>query len=1042
MSNLTKEQTLAVNEEGKNIIVSAGAGSGKTMVLSTRVIRKIKDGTDIDHMLILTFTIAAANEMKARIRKNIKKNNLLEQLNKLDNSYITTFDSFFLSLVKKYHYVLNINKNVNIIESNILELKIKEYLNDILEEEYLKKDEYFTKLINDFCIKDDDEIRKAILSIYNKLNMKYNKVEYLNNYLDYFYSDTFIDNKIREYENYLKEKIEDYNILLTKLSNVTDADYFSKVIASSNDLLNSNTYKEIRENILKLEIPRLPNKSGEEATNIKNDIKKLTDEIKNLTENEDIISLKNDIQYTSNYTKPIIDIIKKLDDKINEYKKKNDLYDFVDINKMAIKIVKENENIRNEIKYYFNEIMVDEYQDTSDLQEELITLISNNNLYMVGDIKQSIYRFRNANPTIFKNKYDNYAKGNNGLKIDLLNNFRSREEVLDNINLLFKFIMSDDIGGANYIKDHQMIFGNTSYNQEGKTIQDNNMEIYHYDKDNDLLKKFKKEEIEAFIIARDIKEKVENHYQIFDKDEKILKDITYNDFSILIDRSTNFELYKKIFLYFNIPLSIYKDETLTNSDIFSVINSIIKFICIINDKPNLKDMNYLYLSIGRSFLFNIDDDTLFKVITLGTVKDTLIYQMINDIAQNIDNKTITNLLDEIIIKFDFYNKLRTIPNIRDNYTKIEYLYTLSNTLNKMGYTYKDFTGLIEEIFNSEKEIKFSVSKEENNSVKLMTIHHSKGLEYHICYFPGLYKQFNFKDILENFNYSKRLGIITPIFNDGISKTFYDYLNKNDYYNDEISEKIRLFYVAVTRAKEKMIFISSMKDKYEEYDKSGIVSDNIRRKYRTFDGLLESIKSHINPYIKEIDLNSLNLSKDYNLINSNNIFGNINNIQDKINIYNYELKETSEITESHYSKSNIKLITKEERDVMDFGTMMHYLLETMDLVNPDYTGIDDKYVNYIKKFLNNDLVKDIKKAKIYQEYEFIHQEEDNISHGIIDLMLEYSDHIDIIDYKLKHIDDPAYIKQLTGYQDYIKSLKNKPVNIYLYSIIDNIYKKLN
>ena len=1042
MSNLTKEQALAVNEEGKNIIVSAGAGSGKTMVLSTRVIRKIKDGTDIDHMLILTFTIAAANEMKARIRKNIKKNNLLDQLNKLDNSYITTFDSFFLSLVKKYHYVLNINKNVNIIESNILELKVKEYLNDILEEEYLKKDEYFTKLINDFCIKDDDEIRAAILNIYNKLNMKYDKEEYLNNYLDYFYSDTFIDDKIREYETYLKEKIEDVNILLTKLSNVTDADYFSLVIASSNELLNSNTYKEIRENILKLEFPRLPNKSLEDAKKIKNDIKKLIDEIKQLTECEDIDFLKNDIKYTCNYVKPIIDIIKKLDHKINEYKNKNDLYDFVDINKMAIKIVKENENIRNEIKYYFKEIMVDEYQDTSDLQEELITLISNNNLYMVGDIKQSIYRFRNANPTIFKNKYDNYAKGNNGLKIDLLNNFRSREEVLDNINLLFKFIMTDDIGGANYIKDHQMIFGNTSYNQEGKTIQNNNMEIYHYDKESELLKTFKKEEIEAFIIAKDIKEKIDNHYQIFDKDEKILKDISYNDFSILIDRSTNFELYKKIFLYFNIPLSIYKDDTLTNSDIFSVINSIIRFITIINENPKKEDVNYLYLSIGRSFLFNIDDDTLFKVITSDTVRDTLIYQMIMDISRNINEKTITNLLDEIIIKFDFYNKLRTIPNIRDNYTKIEYLYTLSNTLNKMGYTYQEFTSLIEEIFNSDKEIKFSVTKEENNSVKLMTIHHSKGLEYHICYFPGLYKKFNFKDIQENFNYSKRLGIITPIFNEGISKTFYDYLNRNDYYNDEISEKIRLFYVAVTRAKEKMIFISGLKDKYEEYDKDGIVSDNIRRKYTNFDGILESIKSQINPYIKEINLNDLNLSKNYNLINTNNIFSEINKNNDKIEIYNYCLKEPCEITESHYSKSSIKLITKDERDVMDFGTMMHYYLEIMDLSNPDYTSIDDKYVNYIKNFLNSDLTKDIKNAKIYQEYEFIHQDVDSISHGIIDLMLEYSDHIDIIDYKLKHIDDPAYVKQLNGYKDYISNLKNKPINIYLYSIMDNVYKKIN
>ena len=139
---------------------------------------------------------------------------------------------------------------------------------------------------------------------------------------------------------------------------------------------------------------------------------------------------------------------------------------------MAIKVVKDNDDVRQELKEFYNEIMIDEYQDTNDLQEEFISLIENNNVYMVGDIKQSIYRFRNANPLIFKNKYDLYSNNISGMKIDLLKNFRSRSEVLNNINLLFDYVMDDFLGGADYIRSHRMVFGNTSYIEEGKSAKD------------------------------------------------------------------------------------------------------------------------------------------------------------------------------------------------------------------------------------------------------------------------------------------------------------------------------------------------------------------------------------------------------------------------------------------------------------------------------------------------------------------------------------------------------------------------------------------
>ena len=156
---------------------------------------------------------------------------------------------------------------------------------------------------------------------------------------------------------------------------------------------------------------------------------------------------------------------------------------------------------------------------------------------------------------------------------------------------------------------------------------------------------------------------------------------------------------------------------------------------------------------------------------------------------------------------------------------------------------------------------------------------------------------------------------------------------------------------------------------------------------------------------------------------------------------YPIIEKKEIIQSHFSKGGIKLINSKEKEVMEFGTQMHYYMETLDLKNPDYTNIPKEFIDKIEKFLHSDLMKEMNKANIYQEYEFMFDDDNEEKHGIIDLMMEYSDYIDIIDYKLKNIQDDAYTIQLSGYQDYIHKLTNKPVNIYLYSIMDSIYKKL-
>jgi len=324
------------------------------------------------------------------------------------------------------------------------------------------------------------------------------------------------------------------------------------------------------------------------------------------------------IKKTKNNTTIIINILQELDKRFINYKEKNELYSFNDIAKKAIQILKEHEDIRLELKNSFNEIIIDEYQDTSDIQEEFISLIENNNVYMVGDIKQSIYRFRNANPYIFKNKYDLYKNKDKGIKIDLSKNFRSRDEVINDINLLFSGIMDDDIGGANYKLEHKMVFGNDLYLKN--ITPSNHLEIYDYPNPDS---KYTKDEIEIFMVAHDIKEKIKNHYQVMDKKTKTLRDIKYSDFVILMNKSKAFGLYKKIFEYLEIPLAIKRDADLLLNNNIDIIKNLCELIVLENKKQYDSTYNFDFMSVGRSYLFEYSDEYLFNIITTKDYTSTL-----------------------------------------------------------------------------------------------------------------------------------------------------------------------------------------------------------------------------------------------------------------------------------------------------------------------------------------------------------------------------------------------------------------------------------
>ena len=1022
----TNEQKRAIYTEGTNIIISAGAGSGKTAVLTERVLEKVKKGISVDNLLILTFTKMAAKEMKERIGDKLKKEGLTSELTKLDTADITTFDAYALSIVKKYHYYLNVSKDINIIDGSVITLYKRKILKDIFEKLYEENNPEFISFIKDYCIKDDKDIFEFILNINSKLDLKTNKREYLDNYINTVYDEIKIDNDINDY---IKEILGLISNINNYLEYIDDDDYLAKLYDALSPLLNAKSYDDIKNNIpIKLPILR---GASDITREYKDKIKSTIDDIKKLTTYDSYDDIKRSILSTKSSAKVIIDIIKKLDDITYNYKVKYNSYEYSDISALAIKLVRDNKEIREEIKNNLNEILIDEYQDTNDVQEQFISYISNNNVYMVGDIKQSIYRFRNANPYIFKNKYDTYSNSIGGIKIDLNKNFRSREEVINNINLLFDRIMDNDIGGADYSLSHRMIYGNLMYKGEGDNKEDNNFSVYNYLNDTT----FKNNEVEAFIIANDIKNKITSGYKAFGKDTNGIRKIKYSDFAILLDSSKSFELYKKILEYNGIPTSIVKSVNLTDGEVILVIKNIISFIIKINDNKIDNEFKKLFISIGRSFLFNTGDNILFDYFLNNNFKDSDIYKISYNITKRLDTITLEEIIDLIVDNFDFYNKLFLLGDYNANIIRIQKLKEITSSLINLDYDIYDYQKYLDDIISNNLKLEYNVNDNSTDTVKIMTIHASKGLEFNICYYGELYNRFNIKEAISKYSYDNKYGIILPYKDKFLYNTIYHNLSYRDYVMENISERIRLFYVALTRAKEKMIFILPSNTKEDNKCISDIIDNNIRSKYNSFASIMYSLESITKDYYKNININDINLSKDYNMTSNNNYKEHLKLINNKIEVNTTNIPSSIKENKT-FSKKDIHIVTKEEEDKLLYGRIIHELFECTNFNNLD--NLSDNNKKIIERFLEK---VDISHANIYKEYEFIYEEDNTTYHGIIDLMLEYQDNIKIIDYKLKNISDEAYIKQLNGYKNYIEKLFNKKTSIYLYSITLNTLEEI-
>ena len=1031
MPKFTLDQQKAIDLEGYNILVSAGAGSGKTAVLTERVLRKLNEGTHINELLILTFTNKAALEMKERIRKKLKENKMFDELDLLDSSYITTFDAYSLALVKKYADVIHLSSNINIAESSILELAKKEILDEIFLDYYDKCPKNFLNLITKFCLKDDRTIKKRIIELNNTLDLKLDKETFINTYIEKYYNDEVIDKYIEDYLKLLQEKKENIINLYEDVRSLTSSKYLQQLEEVFLPFLNANTYEELRSTIF-TSLPRVRTGVDSDSKEIRDNLTTLLKEFKDLVIYENIKDIKESIIKTKDYISIILDLVKELDKRFTLFKENNNYFTFMDIEKLAISLVRDNLEIKEEVKNSFKEILIDEYQDTNDIQEAFINYIANNNVYMVGDIKQSIYRFRNANPSIFKEKYDNYKKGVGGRVIDLAKNFRSRREVLDDINLFFSHIMDDYLGEADYNNGHALAFGNMTYETSAKTTNNNYLDIYTYDAKD---KEYSKLEKEAFIIANDIKEKINNKYLVYDKDIDTLREIEYRDFVILLDRATDFVTYKQIFEYLSLPITLYEDEKTSGStDLYLLKNIFIIAKSIITNTFDTK-FRLAFTSISRSFLFEISDDEIYKYLENDTYKESRVYKIFKEILDNYEVLTPVTYLEEILEKLEYTNKLMLIGNVDINSSRMEYFYNLITNLENSNFTILEVSDYLEKINDLKLEIKLAISKEDSNSIKIMTIHKSKGLEYPICYFAGFYKDFNKDEYKSNVLFDDNYGIIIDEV-DSNNKLITKTLSLEKLKQKDISEKIRLLYVALTRAREKMIIV--MPNIENDKDLGNIVNDYDRLNYTNFAKMVISVSSLFSNKIKEIE-NIENISKKYLDVKriESKINSNIKELEVIPSIYLKDIK-VKEI----YHKENNNEVKEIDLKLLEIGRIVHALFERIDFTNNKLPYIDsDYYKEKLTNFMNSTFMKKYQDYKKYQEYEFIYNNSNKNYHGKIDLLLVGEKDAVIVDYKLKNTKDDAYIKQLNGYKEMISKKLNLETSCYLYSIIDEVFVKI-
>lgn len=825
---LSKNQELAINTRNKNILVSAAAGAGKTFVLVQRVLKLITDKNnpvDIDTLLIVTFSQAAALEMRSRIGKAINESleqnrndkNLMRQALLLNKTSICTMDAFCGNIVRNHFYKTNIDPGYRILtdKGEIEKIRLN-IIDEIFNEKYENKDTNFIRLADAYCDSfNDNNLVTIILDIYEmSLNNPYPE-KWLEmcrkNYSETFYK-TPMGIEVRKKIDIILSKLKKSYVKIAMCSN--DKNIMKK--ANTIEKLINNFSNNPIESIF--DIPNLTFLTKKQREKCSDEIYKYFDlAIVYYLQISTLIANVEKIDFILKEQKPLadslIDTIMEFSKRYKQKKLELKAAEFSDIQHYTLEILRDSDgnptNIAKDLREKYSEIIIDEYQDSSNIQEEIFTSFSRgNNMFMVGDLKQAIYRFREANPELFKDKYHSYPQNKNAALIPLFENYRSKSCIIDFCNTIFSQIMSEELGDVNY-NDKGVPLKSTDkepeiYNKTDIYLLDN---IYSEAELPEDLLGITKVEYEANFIAEKVK-------TILDNDP----DVKPGDIAVLSkNRQPMFYELLKAFALRGIPASAEDKDSLSDT---LEVQTIIALLKVIDNPYN----DIPVITILHSHIYNISDGDLARIKLSGS--SSFFYKCIteyidkynNDLSDKLKkfmadirrfkifalNNKITAILNYLYDETGYYTYVSILPNGKLRQANLLYLCEVAESYEK--HSSNNLSLFIDYMENSNSTSTAALSDSSISSVKITTMHKSKGLEFDIVILGFLGKE-----LLVNSKYPSpivhsKLGfalkyikdehyrITTPM--EGIIK---DFINK-----ESLSESMRLLYVALTRAKKKLI----------------------------------------------------------------------------------------------------------------------------------------------------------------------------------------------------------------------------------------------
>lgn len=874
----TPQQQEAIEYRGKNILLAAAAGSGKTAVLVQRIIELItKDNISVNELLVLTFTDAAAGEMREKIKKAIYKalkenpenQHLQKQRLLIHSANISTIHSFCLNLLKSNIHMTDLPVDFTLAGELENKIMIKEALNKVLERYYriIDKDSSFADLvIGHGGIKNDNDLRDTVTKLHEFSRSMPYPAKWLGEAQKPFkeaaksgeLSASFWQSALKDFvEKSRDELFELYRQILDDIDNNLDTDHpYKKAYETEAEKfrlafahMNTDDYISVRDAIYNISYDTIRGKTKpepevkmvqERISALRGLSKKILEELQDVY-SADIDTVVDRIKNTYPVMRTLKNLVLMVDRCYTKMKRKKSLLDFNDLEHQALKLLVDRQGnateVADKVREKYKYILVDEYQDTNNVQDMIFRTVSrnNSNIFMVGDLKQSIYKFRNAVPKLFSDKYELYDEDDEkGHLIRLFKNFRSRHTVVDTVNYVFSRIMSPEVGDINYTEEEFLVQGALPYNEHTDT-ELCSTEFHLISRDAKDGQRYDEEryELEARVAADRIKNIIHSGMQVFDKETESMRNVSFRDIVILMRKTKDVApIFERVFAESGIP--VYSD--VGHSYLGSLeIQTVLAFLQII-DNPR---QDIPLIAVMRSPIWGFTPTHLARMRSKcrdGCFYDVVLHAKesgdkkaeeficaLDELRRKSESSGVDKLIYSIYYDFGYFAYVGSMSSGRERQANLRVLMERATEFEhtKMSGLFS-FMNYIDTMIAEEKDMTPAKAFGEGEDVvRLMSIHKSKGLEFPVVILACTANQFNLKDASRTIVWDEKAGLGIEYVDTRIrvryptiSKTLVGMKLKKDM----ISEEMRLLYVALTRAREKLVITATYRNNESAFKK--------------------------------------------------------------------------------------------------------------------------------------------------------------------------------------------------------------------------------